>query len=156
MSIKPEIYDDDDTVFGDWSDAVPWKMERWTEHKLQMAHVYGSGQTIRFVESELFRRRNLELRKHIEQLKWVTDSVRDATIGVKDEVGNLTASSETLENLTRKLIKLTNVLIILTILAGIIPMGIEIWHARQPEKPVQVVVQLPQSPEPQTPSHPAH
>jgi len=169
MSGQSEIYDDDDTVFGDWSGAVPWKMQRWTEHKLQMAHVYGSQQTARFVESELYRRRNNELKAQIKGLTEATDSVRQATRGVDSGVLRLTASSEAMEKLTRSLIKtsresneqitalnassakmesltvalknFTVVLIALGVLGVLVPIGIEVWHAkREIQSPVPPIV----------------
>lgn len=142
MADEQEHYDDDDTVFGDWSGVVPWKMKHWTEHKLQQAHVLGNDKHTRFVESELFRRRNVELKNRIGELQGATNDVRDATLGVETQVSKLAASSETLEALTRKLITLTNWLIILTVAAVIVPIGIEIWKATLLEKSVPIVVQL--------------
>ena len=183
MTEEPEVYDDNDTVFGDWSGAVPWNMKRWTEHKLQMAHVHGSSQTVRFVEAELSRRRNNELKSHIQSLKDATDLVRKATIAVDGGVGILANSSSNLESLTRRLIKatkevhgeiqslssssdrledltrklknLTWALIWLTVAAVVLPVGIEAWKAMQPEKPVPTAAPLSPQTAPQTPIPPA-
>jgi hypothetical protein len=153
MNEEAEVYDDDDLRLGDGSGATPDRMKSWTERKLFFCQVQnGGGQYSRLAEGELSRRRNNELKTHIRALNKATDSVKEATLGVETEVGKLAASSEILENLTRKLITLTNWLIGLAILAVIVPIAIELWKITQPERPVQVIVQYPPQTAPQTPS----
>jgi hypothetical protein len=157
MSEEAEIYDDDDCVLGDWTGAVPWKMKRWTEHKLYFAQVQnGGGQYSRLVEAELSRRRNNELKNHIKALATTTDSVRTATEGVDKQVSRLADSSDKMEGLTIKLKNLTVALIIIAVAQTVVA-GIQTWKmfTPEPERPVQVVVQPPQSTTPQTPPSPA-
>lgn len=78
--------------------------------------------------------------------------VEAAVLQVERAVKALTMSSEHLEGLTRRLRTLTWILIVLTALALITPIGIEIWHISH--IPEVKVISLPPPPQtaPQTPS----
>ena len=73
-------------------------------------------------------------RRHLCNIADQTKELIAATSQVHDEVSVLAHSSERLETLTRRLNRLTWVLIILTALAVIVPIGIEAWKvSREPQ-----------------------
>lgn len=150
---KEEIYDDDDLTLGNWVDTcTPEKMKSWTEHKLFFCQVQNAGgQYSRMAESELARRRNSELKQNIQDLTSATEYVHIATLGVQEEVAKLAASSDTLEKLTKRLIKLTDWLIVLTVVAiiaaAVVPIGIKIYEHLW-EAPVPQIVPVSQPPAP--------
>jgi len=161
MTEETEIYDNDDRSFGSWYEiCTPAKMKRWTEARLFACITEnGGGQFSRMAESELARRRNLELKTRIESLTdathlvvVATDDVKQATRGVQKEVAILAASSEKLETLTIKLNNLTWTLIVLTalavILAVVTPIGIEVWKAQHSETPSPQTAPAPEPPKP--------
>jgi hypothetical protein len=79
----------------------------------------------------------------------------EGTKQITSTTEQLVKSSDRLETLTDKLKSLTWVLIIFAVVQIVIA-GVQTWKMFQPEKPIQVVVQPPQSPAPQTPTLPAH
>jgi hypothetical protein len=68
--------------------------------------------------------------RQIVRLREVVQSLKDATHEVYHEVAILSSSSDRLEALTKKVKNLTWALFFLTLLAAIVPIGIEIWKAR--------------------------
>jgi|SRR5579872_47862 len=143
MTVPEEVYDDNDLTLGNWIDTcTPQKMKRWTEEKIFFCQVMdGGGRYTKMAESELSRRRNNEVKNHIQALK-------EATEGVHQEVAYLLSSSKNLEALTNTLKKLTWALIALTIVGFIIgigvPIGIESWHVNH--VPEVKVIELPPPP----------
>ena len=93
---------------------------------------------VQLITTELQRRHLIHIGKETERLTKATQT--------------LAASSDRLEKLTKKLKNLTWVLIVLTILATGVPIGIEIWKAKE-VTPAKVVEPLPQN-APQTPTRP--
>jgi hypothetical protein len=82
------------------------------------------------------------------RLEELTTGLIDVTAKVHHEVGLLADSSDRLEKLTATLKSLTWALILLTVLAALVPIGIEIWHALH-ETPVPRAQQtVPQTPVP--------
>jgi hypothetical protein len=125
--IAAEMIDgtDDDLSFGDWSTTTPERMKNWTERKLLECQRISHNELFSsWVQAELTRRRNLELKRQIQ-------SLTQATSGVHEAVSVLARSSDRLEGLTVRLIRLTWILIFLAIAAIAVPAGIEIWKARR-------------------------
>jgi hypothetical protein len=95
----------------------------------------------------------------IGRLTQATDTVVGGVEGLKQEVSILTSTSDRLESLTRKLNLLTIILIVLTLFAVIIPIGIEIYHAKYEENkstpPVVVVASPKTESQPSPPSTPS-
>jgi hypothetical protein len=85
-------------------------------------------------------------RRSLEAMGRLTESLREATLQVGAKVTALTTSSERLETFTKRLIGLTWALILLTIVAAVVPIGIEVWHAYH--EPQTVPVLAPPAPTP--------
>jgi hypothetical protein len=102
--------------FGDWSQATPEYMRNWPEEDLHAAMIQNRGGV-----HDVWARAEIE-RRHMQALT-------NATEQVHRDVERLTASSTTLETLTRTLKNLTWALILLTVLAAAVPIAIEIWKA---------------------------
>jgi hypothetical protein len=140
-------------ALGDWSDATPDNMRTWPEDKLLFAMRENRGGVYDgWARAELTRRQNEQLGDLIGRLTQATDTVAGGVEGLKHEVSVLTSSSDRLETLTKKLNCLTIILVVLTICAVIVPIGIEIYHAKYEDKkptPPIVVVASPTT-EPQT------
>ena len=77
--------------------------------------------------------------------------VENAVFQVEQAVKSLTKSSEHLEGLTKRLEALTWVLIILTALSVVTPIGIEIWKAAREAPPPPPQHSAPQTPVPLVP-----
>jgi hypothetical protein len=69
------------------------------------------------------------LRRHLGAISDETKKLVIATRDVERGVERLATSSNTLETLTRRLNRLTWALIVLTLLAVVTPLGIEVWKA---------------------------
>jgi hypothetical protein len=76
-----------------------------------------------WAKNELATRQMDQLEKRIKELD-------DSTNKVGQEVVILSSSSARLELLSRRLKNLTWTLIVLTLLAAAVPIGIEVWKAR--------------------------
>jgi hypothetical protein len=76
------------------------------------------------------------------RLAELTGNLAEASTKIYEEVARLANSSEKLESLTKRLNRLTWVLIGLTALAVVTPIGIEAWKAHQESQPAHVSAQL--------------
>jgi hypothetical protein len=94
-----------------------------------------------------------ERRQHI-QLSELMQSLGNATNKVHEEVAILNSSSDRLEKLTKTLKNLTWALIVLTIAALIVPIGVEVWKANRHEVQDVRIVEPPPPTAPQTPTRP--
>ncbi len=94
-----------------------------------------------WAKNELATRQMDELEKRIKELDGSTNKVHQ-------EVAILSSSSDRLEALTRTLKNLTWALIVLTIAAVAVPIGIEVWKAYHEASPAQTAPLL----EPRKPS----
>jgi hypothetical protein len=81
-------------------------------------------------------------RRYLGNIADETGKLIQATDRVHQEVAILTKSSERLEKLTKTLRNLTWVLIFLTVLAAVVPIGIETWKAYHENLPAPIVVQI--------------
>ena len=132
--------------FGNWADFTPENIKTYSEDKLLLAQKLNQGGIYdTWAREELARRRMLALHDATKmvsdavavltnsstQLQGLTTNLVDETTKVHREVALLTDSSERLERLTMVLRNLTWVLIILAVLSGLVPVGIEIWKAHQ-------------------------
>lgn len=110
-------------AFGDWGDATPSNMRTWPEDKLVACMDYdGGGQYATRARAEIARRQNEQIKDLLSEVSAVTDRVRG-------ETAKLTSSSQKMEDLTNTLKNLTWALIVLTIAAVAVPIGIEVWKA---------------------------
>jgi hypothetical protein len=75
-----------------------------------------------------------------------TKAIAEITKASRTELTRLVDSSDRLEGLTKTLKHLTWVLIVLTVLAVVVPIGIEIWHAYHEPQTVPVSAPLKQEP----------
>ena len=103
--------------FGDWSTVTPENLRTFPEEDVLEAITLGRDSV-----NGMWARAELE-RRHLLALQKATETVHQ-------EVARLTASSTTLESLTKTLKNLTWALMFLTILAAAVPIGVEIWKAR--------------------------
>ena len=95
---------------------------------------------------------NAELtRRQTERLSESLSHVENAVFQVERAVKSLTTSSEHLEGLTKRLKTLTWALIFITILAGAVPIGIEVWKAYHSEPLPHLQETSPQTPVPLMP-----
>jgi hypothetical protein len=102
----------EDISVGNWDEVTPEAMKLYSESKLLYAmELNRGGVHDQWARAELARRRD----ERISEL-----------------ISSLTSSSDRLEGLTRRLNRLTWVLIILTFLAVLVPIGLEIWNAYHP------------------------
>ena len=149
MTEQLELYDNDDTSFGNWTDTcTPALMMRWTQRRLFLCLINsGNNLYTRFAEAEVIRRRDNQLRRQIQSLENATEKVEIATVGVHTTVSALIQSSERLETFTRRLIKLTWFLIVVAIITAVIPIGIEIWRAKK-DIPAPQIVPVSRPPKP--------
>ena len=138
----------EDMSFGNWADFTPDNIRTYSEEKLYYAIKISQGTIYdTYARGELQRRQMVSLQEatitvHKEVallsessklLHGLTSTLVEETTRVHREVALLTDSSEKLERLTATLKNLTWALIVLTILgfiiAGGVPIGIEIWKA---------------------------
>jgi len=135
MVDEPEVYDDDDLRLGDWSEAIPEKMKRWTVNKLHFAQVQNKGGSYDYwATNELNRRQAKELADLITILTRTSQLTTEAVIGLTGAVNTLTeftdvhikVSHEVLSGTTQiaksshKLEWLTGWLIGLTVVLGLL------------------------------------
>lgn len=109
--------------FGFDLSVTPESAKQATDEELLKAHTIAPlfAQQAAIIREELTSRRLREIGNLIETL-------RHATVNVGTQVSNLSASSDRLEGLTKRLNTLTWVLIALTLAAVVTPIGFEIWH----------------------------
>jgi len=98
-----------------------------------------------------------QLNTSSDELQALTTSLISETKNITNGVTSLNHYSDKLENLTKRIIKLTWTLIWLAILAVVVTIGIEVWHAKReldaPVPPIVIQYRLPTAP--QTPALPA-
>jgi hypothetical protein len=84
------------------------------------------------MNANVFERIREELsQRFLGRIGDLTEKQIEATNEVRTAVDRLTISSDHLEGLTMRLNRLTWILIVLTALAVIVPVGIEIWKAKR-------------------------
>ena len=96
------------------------------------------------IRDELQHRSLLAIAEQTEKLNSATEKLITETTHVQREVGLLTASQERLEGLTKTLRWLTWVLVALTFLATVVPIGIEVWKAYHHEPLIEQTLAPPQ------------
>ena len=96
------------------------------------------------IRDELQHRSLLAIAEQTEKLNSATEKLITETTHVQREVGLLTASQERLEGLTKTLRWLTCVLVALTFLATVVPIGIEVWKAYHHEPLIEQTLAPPQ------------
>jgi hypothetical protein len=116
----------EDFFIASWENASPEQMKSFTESKLLWVMRARQGTSY-----DLWARAELE-RRGDDRLAGLITSLTDATNKVHQEVAILNSSSDRLEGLTRRLNRLTWVLIILTFLAVVVPAGLDFWKAYHP------------------------
>ena len=122
---------------------------RTHEQLLELHNIWANNQFYRvLIEEELSQR-------FLGRIGDSTDRLITAVNDVEGAVKDLISSSDRLEKLTVRLNYLTIVLVALTILSVLTPLGVEVWHVYRPEKePAPILFQLPPPTAPRTASHP--
>ena len=115
--------------FGDLSELKPKDLRDWPEDKLLCLMGQNRGGAYdHWAQAESARRQNERTGQLIEILTTITDKVHY-------EIKSLASSSDRLEDLTKKLNALTKVLLAVTIVSVLVPIGIEIYHAHSDSRP---------------------
>jgi hypothetical protein len=132
-------------AIGDWSKMTPKLMRGYSEEFLNyVSEQNGGGRYDTWARDEIARRQSERLATLVLVLNVATVKVETEVKELGMATGNLAASSDRLENLTKTLKNLTWALIVLTFFAVAIPIGIEVWkashephtsHVSEPQEP---------------------